>query len=191
MHSPRLALRCIPLALLAVGCARDAVPAPGAHPPLVVANDNRIPAGTVRGGLLSLDLDVVMGRWYPKRDLIFTAGEDRTKVDGPVVNGGSTEAPFQLPMGRPVRMRFINIQPEWKATFEVLRDSLPVVWRPMAKDGFELPVAQGVSGQARRSLWPGETFDAEFSPKAPGTYRVRMISEKGLVAYERRIVVRP
>ncbi|MEQ1690573.1 MAG: hypothetical protein ABMA00_04770, partial [Gemmatimonas sp.] len=34
--------------------------------PLVVANDNRTPAGTMRDGVLTLELAVVMARWYPE-----------------------------------------------------------------------------------------------------------------------------
>ena len=85
----------------------------------------------------------------------------------------------------------MNIQPEWRATFELVRDSLPVAWRPVAKDGFELPTSQAVSGPSRRALWPGETFDAEFAPTAAGRFRLRMISEKGKVAYERTVRVVP
>lgn len=130
-------------------------------------------------------------RWDPARDLILTAGLDRTALDGPAVNGGHGEAPFAIRTGQRVRMRFINIQPEAKATFELVRDSVAVGWRPVAKDGFELPAVQSVAGPARRTLWPGETFDAEFSPTAPGTYHLRMISDKKQVAYERVVQVRP
>ena len=130
-------------------------------------------------------------QWNPSRDLVFTAGLDNTALKGPAVNGGTSEPAFTMRAGNAVRMRFVNIQPEWRATFELVRDSLPVAWRPVAKDGFELPTSQAVSGPARRALWPGETFDAEFAPTAAGRFRLRMISEKGKVAYERTVRVVP
>ena len=72
-----------------------------------------------------------------------------------------------------------------------MRDSLASVWRAMAKDGYELPVAQSVDGAARRELNPGETFDAMWMPPRPGVYQVRMISATGQVAYRRVMRVRP
>jgi FtsP/CotA-like multicopper oxidase with cupredoxin domain len=130
-------------------------------------------------------------RWDPAKDLVLTAGEDKTALDGPAVNGGRSEEPFDLRVGQRVRMRFINIQSEMPATFEVVRDSVHVGWRALAKDGFELPTAQAVEGPARRTLWPGETFDAEFAPSVPGTYRLRMVRYNGKVAYDRTVRVRP
>ena len=97
---------------------------------------------------------------------------------------------FAMRAGQRVRMRFINIQPETSDTFERVRDSLPVVWRPMAKDGYELPSTQAIVGPSQRTLWPGETFDAEFAAAAMGTYHLRMISDKGVVVYERTVHVR-
>lgn len=129
--------------------------------------------------------------WDASRDLVFTAGLDETARKGPVVNGDSSEPAFSLRAGQSVRLRFVNIQPEWKATYELVRDTVPAVWRAVAKDGFELPTSQRVAGPARRSMWPGETFDAEFAPTQPGTYQLRMISEKGQVVYRRVLQVRP
>ena len=130
-------------------------------------------------------------QWDPVKDLVFTAGQDNTTLNGPAVNGTSGAGEFVMRMGQPVRLRFVNIPPEWNATFELVRDSLPAVWRPVAKDGFALPAAQAIAGPARRKLFPGETFDAEFLPTTPGTYQLRMISEQGKLAYRRTVRVRP
>ncbi len=129
-------------------------------------------------------------RWNPAKDLVFVAGLDNTALKGPAVNGGSGEAEFVLRVGQRVRLRFVNIQPEWPATFELLRDTLVTTWRPVAKDGFELPVSQSVEGAARRILHPGETFDATWAASAPGVYQVRMVSPTGQVAYHRVVRVR-
>ena len=95
-------------------------------------------------------------QWDPVKDLVFTAGQDNTTLNGPAVNGTSGAGEFVMRMGQPVRLRFVNIPPEWNATFELVRDSLPAVWRPVAKDGFALPAAQAIAGTARRKLFPGE-----------------------------------
>ncbi len=86
-------------------------------------------------------------------------------------------------------VRLINIQPADPVTFEVLRDSALVQWRAVAKDGYDLPRAQATVERAQRSLWVGETFDAEFAPRAPGTYRLRVRSGPKDVLYERELVV--
>jgi hypothetical protein len=54
------------LAQALVLCMACRTPADRAVPPLVVANDNRTPAGTLRDGALTLELDVIMARWYPE-----------------------------------------------------------------------------------------------------------------------------
>ena len=95
----------------------------------------------------------------PAKDLVFIAGLDETALKGPAVNGGSAEHEFVMRAGQRVRLRFVNIQPELPATFELVRDSLPTAWRPVAKDGFELPVSRrsrgppvGFSIRVRRSM---------------------------------------
>ena len=127
--------------------------------------------------------------WDPSRDLVLTAGYDITAGDGPVVNGGQPDPPLAMRVGRPVRMRFINIQPADPVVFEVLRDSTVVEWRPVAKDGFDLPRAQAVRHRAQRELYVGETFDAEFAPSDAGTYVLRVRSGPKDVLYERRLEV--
>ena len=106
------------------------------------------------------------------------------------VTGGSADDEFAMRVGQRVRLPFVTIQPEWSATFELVRDSLPTAWRPVAKDGFELPVSQSVEGAARRTLHPGETFDATWVARAQGVHEVRMISATGQVAYRRAVRVR-
>jgi FtsP/CotA-like multicopper oxidase with cupredoxin domain len=128
-------------------------------------------------------------QWDPTRDFVFTAGLDETAIKGPAVNGARTEAPVTLHVGTFARFRFVNIQPEEPAQFDIARDKQSVSWRPVAKDGFELPQSQSVTGAASRELWPGETFDAEFAPTAPGTYVLRMRTAKGDVAYTRSLMV--
>ena len=65
-----------------------------------------------------------------------------------------------------------------------------VQWRAVAKDGYDLPPAQAVMERATRSVWVGETFDAEFAPTEPGTYRLRARMGPD-VLYERALVVSP
>jgi FtsP/CotA-like multicopper oxidase with cupredoxin domain len=129
-------------------------------------------------------------RWDPSRDLVLTAGFDLTQArPSPVINGGEPDAPLELRVGARVRIRMINIQPADPLTFEIVRDSTVVQWRPVAKDGFELPSAQSAVGPATRTLWVGETFDAAFAPTEPGLYQLRARQGRA-VLYDRALMVR-
>lgn len=129
-------------------------------------------------------------RWDPTRDLILTAGFDVTRYERYVVNGGDVDSTLTMSVGQAVRIRMINIAPADPVAFELLRDSTVVQWRAVAKDGFTLPAHQAVMQRALRSLWVGETFDAEFAPSEPGTYHLRVRSGPKNVVYDRTLVVR-
>lgn len=197
-----------PLHPLVLGCTAGRPPAPGT-PPLVVANDNRTATGTLRDGVLTLDLDAVVGRWYPETEdgpfvdvpafaepgkaptiptpLIRVPVGTRVRLVirnrlgtsaigpwGPCItttNGTSGEGLFVMRVGQPERLRFEDIQPEWNATFELVRDSVPAVWRPVAKDGFALPAAQAIAGRP-----DGRSFPARHSMRSSCRRRRARIS---------------
>lgn len=66
----------------------------------------------------------------------------------------------------------MNIGPAQRLVFEIRRNGEPIEWRPLAKDGADLPAGATRPGAARRRLAVGETFDAEFVPDAPGEYEL-------------------
>jgi hypothetical protein len=55
------------------------------------------------------------------------------------------------------------------------RDSLPVRWRPLAKDGQDLPPSRAVPGPARVALAAGEIVDMEFVPEQAGPYQLAAV----------------
>lgn len=128
-------------------------------------------------------------RWDPARDFVFVAGWDVTGGDVAfVVNGGLSDPPVEMRVGETVRLRFIDIGPADAFMFRMLRDSVPAEWRPVAKDGFELPASQSRVGPASVRVDVGETFDAEFTPTVEGTYR--LVSPVGPdERYERLFIV--
>jgi len=57
----------------------------------------------------------------------------------------------------------------------VLReDSLIVQWRPLAKDGADLPEASRFPRLARQIMAMGETYDFLFTPERTGTLRIEV-----------------
>ena len=125
------------------------------------------------------------------RDHVFTIGWDG--VGGSpniVINGDSILAPLEIEYGKTHRFRFVNIGPATRFTIAMRRDSIPVSWRPRAKDGADLPPAGRKPGPAITALNVGETFDAEFDPPARGEYRLTIGPPAAQALRTRRIIVR-
>ena len=130
----------------AVAVAGCAAKTPATLP--VLANDNRTPAGTMRDGILSLDLDARTGQWQPE-------GPSRPSLQVPVFaeNGQPPQAPgplIRVPAGTQLTVRVSN----------------------------HLPVAIDVHGLHDRpghtddkvTLAPGDSRELTFSSGPPGTY---------------------
>ena len=115
-------------------------------------------------------------RLDPATDHVFVAGWDSTASPltpvpaHVVVNGDSLPPPLEVKAGVPQRLRFVNIGMAYRLTFSIARDSTPATWRPLAKDGADLPPGQSAPGPARTALSVGETKDFEFVPPSPGEY---------------------
>ncbi len=99
---PDRTARLAALLLFLAGCSA----LPGAGPPVVEANDNRVAAGTLKDGVLTIDLEIRMARWYPD-------APDGPYADVPAfsVAGGAPQIPaplIRVPQGTRVRVRLRN-----------------------------------------------------------------------------------
>jgi manganese oxidase len=115
-------------------------------------------------------------KYDPSTDHTFTLGWLGAAPSKLLVNGDSIPAPVTMRYGKPNRLRFVNIGAAGAFMFSLLKDTSAVTWRPLAKDGADLPVAVQVDGPARRRLTTGETFDAEWLPPAKGFYSITVRS---------------
>jgi len=59
-----------------------------------------------------------------------------------LVNGSDDPPPLDLKVGRTYRFRLININPDWRVIFSLTSDQALQQWRPVAKDGADLPSSQ-------------------------------------------------
>lgn len=91
-----------------------------------------------------------------------------------LVNGGSAPPPIDLAAGTTYRLRLININPDWRVIFSLMSDSALAQWRPVAKDGADLPPAQRRERPAYLLTGPGETADFEFTSATPGELRLEV-----------------
>jgi manganese oxidase len=82
----------------------------------------------------------------------------------PSVNGDTTPAPIELRKGATYRFRFISIAPHAGKLIRLLSDTTLQRWRPVAKDGADLPPHQATPRGARLLMGIGETWDVELTP---------------------------
>src|SRR5262249_5104147 len=85
------------------------------------------------------------------------------------LNGREAPDVGSFRVGQTYRIRIINILPD-NPPMEISLESagVPVKWRPIAKDGADLPSGQRTLCPARQTLSIGETYDFEFLPEADG-----------------------
>ena len=101
------------------------------------------------------------------------------------INGEANPDTVALHVGRPARLRFISlasVNPNatvWLTTrpdssFVNVADTMVVRWRPVAKDGADLPPNARGEQLARQIVAMGETYDFEYTPSRRGTLRLEV-----------------
>jgi FtsP/CotA-like multicopper oxidase with cupredoxin domain len=101
--------------------------------------------------------------------LITSPNDSASDNGGLLVNGRRTPAPLELRAGVPHRLRIINMALRRAGPrVEMRRDGAAVTWRPLAKDGHDLPAERQTERPARQIVSIGETYDMEVTPAAPG-----------------------
>jgi FtsP/CotA-like multicopper oxidase with cupredoxin domain len=128
----------------------------------------------------------------PSHDIVLLLSTPRREADHPtriLLNGSLTPAPLDLKLGDRYRFRLINIHTfRPSMVLRLVRDSTPVTWRAIAKDGMDLPAERAVMGPAVQQSSNGETYDFEFIPRQPGDHRILVTGIGGvLVALPLRV----
>ena len=93
---------------------------------------------------------------------------------GPAVNGSSTPRAIELRAGTRHRLRVINISPMETRLLELLAGTALSTWRPVAKDGADLPAGLAVPQNARKTIYAGEIYDFELLRQQPETLTLRI-----------------
>jgi FtsP/CotA-like multicopper oxidase with cupredoxin domain len=98
--------------------------------------------------------------------VISRAGPGETPI---WLNGSRSPAMAALRVGRPYRLRIINIVPENPPVdVRLTLAGHPIMWRPIAKDGADLREGQRALTPARLTIAVGETYDFEVRPDGTG-----------------------
>jgi manganese oxidase len=127
--------------------------------PKVKPNDNRVTAGTLKGNLLEVELEVKWADFHPE-------GYDRTGLRviaiGEKGKSPSIPAPLlRVRTGTKIKVRVHNTLSDSTITFYGLQSH---------------PAKQ----EENFLIQPGQTREIEFDPGAPGTYLYRAIAGRGL-----------
>lgn len=130
-------------------------------------DDTRQLSSGLYGALIVLP---VGASFDPEHDRVFVVGADSPGTDGGIwLNGSHAPAVGEMKKGETYRLRFINIMPtNPPVSLALKRNGNPVEWRPLAKDGADLPPAHQKLRRAEELVGVGETYDYEFQPNDSG-----------------------
>ena len=106
------------------------------------------------------------------------------------INGEGNPDTVVLHVGRPGRLRLLSLattsfDPVFSLTARTdtgspsADDTMIQRWRPVAKDGFDLPPAARTDRPARQTVSIGETYDFEFTPQRTGMLRLEVRGHSG------------
>ena len=128
--------------------------------------------GGLYGPIIVLDPGA---KWDPETDKVLffgTAGTGTNPVFGPfpniVLNGKTQPDAMNLKAGTRYRFRLFNLAGDTPTLVSINSGDAPIMWRAVAKDGYPLPASQATSRPAVLFFDPGEIYDYEYTPTAPG-----------------------
>jgi FtsP/CotA-like multicopper oxidase with cupredoxin domain len=114
-------------------------------------------------------------KWNPETDKILffgTAGMTTNPVFGPftntIMNGKTQPDAMNLSVGTRYRFRLFNLAGDTPTIVSINAGDAPINWRAVAKDGYPLPASQATTRPAMLVFDPGEIYDFEYTPTAPG-----------------------
>lgn len=114
-------------------------------------------------------------RFDPEVDKVLffgAAGNATNVVFGPypdfIMNGHRQPPDMNLKVGTRYRFRLINLAGDSPLFLSMKSGDSPIDWKFVAKDGFALPPSQIKSQRAELLFDPGEIYDFEYTPTAPG-----------------------
>jgi len=103
---------------------------------------------------------------------------------------GSFEQPTQtVRVGETHRLRLLHIAPAGNIKLTMLKDSIPVLIKFIAKDGTDFPPQQQRFLTESEYFGVGETADFEFKPVSAGVYSLQFIYEGGALTWTQKWIV--
>jgi len=124
-------------------------------------------SGGVYGGLIVLEPGESFDAEHDRLLVIGTRDTffDATRI---TINGSEAPSPMVFNHGAKYRLRIIDMAPNLAADVQFGSKQHPATWRPVAKDGANVPSRLTKPTDAVLHIASGETYDFEFQPDAPG-----------------------
>lgn len=162
--------------------ARFAPPRAGTFMYHAHMDEDRQEAGGLQGALIVRDSSSPPS---PEDWVFLLKGTGNDPAHPHEIDGEENPDTVVLQAGRPARLRLLNLtvtnpQPAFALTARPdsmargNRDTMIVSWRPIAKDGFDLPAAAQTPQTARHVVAVGETYDFVYTPEHPGHLRLEV-----------------
>jgi FtsP/CotA-like multicopper oxidase with cupredoxin domain len=114
-------------------------------------------------------------KFDPETDRILffgTGGTTPNVISGPfppfLLNGKAQPDAMTLKTGTHYRFRLFNLAGDRPLQVSLNAGDTPSQWRAVAKDGYPLPASQATMRPAVLVFDPGEIYDFELTPSAPG-----------------------
>jgi FtsP/CotA-like multicopper oxidase with cupredoxin domain len=155
-------------------------------------NESRQQLAGLAGPIIVLEDGVTLDSARDHTVLLTTMAGSDAQMRAVLMNGSVSPGALEVRAGVAQRLRLINITSNRpNVRVELWRGDSLVTWRPLAKDGAELPVSSRVKRAARSPISIGETMDYEFVPREAGEMRLEVRAATGQLLATMPIVVRP
>ena len=96
-----------------------------------------------------------------------------------LVNGSVAPAPLHMTVGDTNRIRIVSIHADEILYFRFGTETQAATWKPLARDGADLPLALRGTTAATLRMGPGETADFTYVPARPGNMMVEVWIDGG------------
>jgi FtsP/CotA-like multicopper oxidase with cupredoxin domain len=115
-------------------------------------------------------------RFDPESDRVLVISKAGTGQKPIWLNGSQSPEISRFKVGHTYRLRIINISPENPPIDVSLKIAgRAATWRPIAKDGADLPTGQRELRPAQATVSVGEVYDFEFRPEQPGLLALELV----------------
>jgi len=120
-------------------------------------------------------------RFDPETDRILVISKAGPGEKPIWLNGSRSPELGAFKVGQTYRLRIINIMPENPPIDITLKATgTPVEWRPLEKDGADLPEGQRGVRPSKVTITVGETYDFEFRPEIAGELALEVVRPPNL-----------
>jgi FtsP/CotA-like multicopper oxidase with cupredoxin domain len=154
------------------------------------ADETRQQQAGLTGALLVVDS---LARFDSVHDevLLLTVPRATASAAKVLINGSLAPDALQLHVGERYRLRIVDVHTFRPSMIvRLLRDSTPVMWRAVAKDGMDLPDDRATMRRAVQQMGNGETYDFELAPTEPAVLRLTVSAAVGALLAEMLIEAR-